>query len=144
MSAALPPPPPKLVPTLTDVVGFTLDGETDESDAAPVAVEHGPRSAEVMQLRPVSPASSSGAADAAYAADAADAVNEAELTQRVLVDVQRQIDRMFEFRMRESVGPVFARLLDAFLIETREELNRTLHDVVRRAVAQELARHRPR
>ncbi len=135
MSAALPPPPPKLVPTLTDVVGFSLDGESEDADAAPAQVDPVPRSAEVMQLRPVPPA---------LAADAADAVNEAELTQRVLVDVQRQIDRMFEFRMRESVGPVFAKLLDAFLIETREELNRTLHDVVRRAVAQELARHRPR
>jgi hypothetical protein len=135
MSAALPPPPPKLVPTLTDVVGFSLDGESEDADAALAQVDPVPRSAEVMQLRPVPPA---------LAADAADAVNEAELTQRVLVDVQRQIDRMFEFRMRESVGPVFAKLLDAFLIETREELNRTLHDVVRRAVAQELARHRPR
>jgi hypothetical protein len=135
MSAALPPPPPKLVPTLTDVVGFSLDGESEDADAAPAQVDPVPRSAEVMQLRPVPPA---------LAADAADAFNEAELTQRVLVDVQRQIDRMFEFRMRESVGPVFAKLLDAFLIETREELNRTLHDVVRRAVAQELARHRPR
>jgi hypothetical protein len=131
-------PPPKLVPTLTDVVGFSLDPEAESSAVdAPAAhpstpTEPAPRSADVMQLRPSLPPLP------------ADAVDEAELTQRVLVDVQRQIDRMFEFRMRESVGPVFARLLDAFLIETREELNKTLHDVVRRAVAQELARHRPR
>lgn len=131
-------PPPKLVPTLTDVVGFSLDPEAESSAVeAPAAypstpAEPAPRSADVMQLRPSLPPLP------------ADAVDEAELTQRVLVDVQRQIDRMFEFRMRESVGPVFARLLDAFLIETREELNKTLHDVVRRAVAQELARHRPR
>ncbi|RZS57991.1 hypothetical protein [Sphaerotilus mobilis] len=126
-------PPPKLVPTLTDVVGFSLDGEHPPSDpgADPSSLAS-PRSADVMQLRPhQNPA-------------AADGVDEEELTQRVLIDVQRQIDRMFEFRMRESVGPVFARLLDAFLTETREELNKTLHDVVRRAVAQELARHRPR
>ncbi len=131
-------PPPKLVPTLTDVVGFSLDPEAESSAVdAPAArpstpTEPAQRSADVMQLRPSLPPLP------------ADAVDEAELTQRVLVDVQRQIDRMFEFRMRESVGPVFAKLLDAFLIETREELNRTLHDVVRRAVAQELARHRPR
>ncbi len=133
MSAALPPSPPKLVPTLTDVVGFALDGENAPAEAvsdAPAATA--PRSAEVMQLRPQQHAATP------------DGIDENELTQRVLVDVQRQIDRMFEFRMRESVGPVFARLLDAFLIETREELNKTLHDVVRRAVAQELARHRPR
>lgn len=131
----MPQQPPKLVPTLTDVVGFTLDADAvaDAATGAPASwVDPEPRSAEVMPLRPgLGPVGEQ-------------AVDEAELTQRVLVDVQRQIDRMFEFRMRESVGPVFAKLLDAFLIETREELNKTLHDVVRRAVAQELARHRPR
>jgi hypothetical protein len=130
------PQPPKLVPTLTDVVGFSLESEAPVVEPAdphpPLAAEPAPRSADVMLLRP------------GLAPPAEDAVDEAELTQRVLVDVQRQIDRMFEFRMRESVGPVFARLLDAFLTETREELNKTLHDEVRRAVAQELARHRPR
>ena len=133
MSAALPPPPPKLVPTLTDVVGFSFDGENPPSDAGTESASiAAPRSADVMQLRPLQNAAGP------------DGIDEEELTQRVLTDVQRQVDRMFEFRMRESVGPVFARLLDAFLIETREELNKTLHDVVRRAVAQELARHRPR
>ncbi|MGY0194567.1 hypothetical protein ACWA7J_05760 [Leptothrix sp. BB-4] len=127
-------PPPKLVPTLTDVVGFSLDAESSATSppAASPAPETPPRSADVMQLRPLPSAGNP------------DGIDENELAQRVLSDVQRQIDRMFEYRMRESVGPVFARLLDAFLIETREELNRTLQDVVRRAVAQELARHRPR
>ncbi|MDP4300520.1 hypothetical protein [Leptothrix discophora] len=136
MTAAL-PPPPKLVPTLTDVVGFSLDAETASGQAVAVDAPESspqapPRSADVMQLRPLQNAAMP------------DGIDENELAQRVLADVQRQIDRMFEYRMRESVGPVFARLLDAFLIETREELNKTLHDVVRRAVAQELARHRPR
>jgi hypothetical protein len=133
MTAAL-PPPPKLVPTLTDVVGFSLEADASPTapEPSPATTEPPPRSADVMQLRPLQNAA------------IADGIDENELAQRVLADVQRQIDRMFEYRMRESVGPVFARLLDAFLIETREELNKTLHDVVRRAVAQELARHRPR
>lgn len=136
MSAAMPPPPPKAVPTLTEVVGYT-EAEPAAPPSAPLPLDApAPRAASVTLLRPVE--------DLPAEPPAESAVDEAELTQRVLADVQRQIDRMFEFRMRESVGPVFARLLDAFLVETREELNATLRDVVRRAVAQELARQRSR
>ena len=67
-----------------------------------------------------------------------------ELVQRVLADVQRQIDLMLEHRLREALTPALARLTDALLRETRAELASTLRDVVTRAVAQELSRHRDR
>jgi hypothetical protein len=72
------------------------------------------------------------------------AVAESQITQQVLSDVQRQVDRMFEYRLRESLGPALARLTDQFIEETRNELALTLRDIVRRAVAQELARLRSR
>jgi hypothetical protein len=62
----------------------------------------------------------------------------------VLLDVQRQIDLMLETRLRETLAPALARLTDALIRETRNELASTLRDVVVRAVSQELSRHRSR
>jgi hypothetical protein len=70
--------------------------------------------------------------------------SEQELTQRVLANVQRQIDLMLEQRLREAMSPALARLTDAVLREVRAELASALRDVVSRAVAQELSRHRER
>jgi alkylhydroperoxidase family enzyme len=70
--------------------------------------------------------------------------SEHELVQRVLGNVQRQIDLMLEQRLREALAPALARLTDALLREVRGELTPVLRDVVARAVAQELSRHRDR
>lgn len=70
--------------------------------------------------------------------------SEAQITQRVVQDVQRQVDSMLEFRLREAMGPLLARHTDALVEDLRQELSRTLRDVVARAVAQELARQRQR
>ena len=96
------PPPPKKVPTLTEIVGQAVD------TPAP-----GP-------------------------------LDEQELTRRVLGNVQRQIDLLLEQRLREAMAPALARLTDALLRETRSELASALRDIVSRAVAQELSRHRDR
>ncbi|URI06662.1 hypothetical protein MW290_12215 [Aquincola tertiaricarbonis] len=70
--------------------------------------------------------------------------DEQHLTQRVLADVQRQIDLMLEYRLREALAPAMARLTEALVHEARSELASTLRDVVARAVAQELGRQRGR
>jgi len=70
--------------------------------------------------------------------------SEDELVAQVLADLQRQIDLMIETRMREALTPALARLTDALVREARGELASTLRDVVTRAVAQELSRHRAR
>ena len=75
---------------------------------------------------------------------AAPAASEQELVQRVLANVQRQLDLLLEQRLREAMAPVLARLTDALLREARGELAAALRDVVSRAVAQELSRHRDR
>jgi len=69
---------------------------------------------------------------------------EAELTEQVLAQVQRQVDLMIEYRMREALTPLLARATDNLVRDARNELASTLRDVVARAVAQELTRHRNR
>lgn len=76
--------------------------------------------------------------------DAPPAVSEAQLAHRVLSDVQRQIDSMLEFRLKEAMAPLLARHTEAIARDLRDELNRTLKDVVARSVAQELAKLRQR
>ncbi|MEX8496818.1 MAG: hypothetical protein AB3X41_06260 [Leptothrix ochracea] len=71
-------------------------------------------------------------------------VDAERITQQVLTDLHRQVDRMFEFRVRESVAPAVERMVDRLILELRDELTATLLDVVRKAVAQEMARQRLR
>ncbi|MBC7699345.1 hypothetical protein [Aquabacterium sp.] len=69
-------------------------------------------------------------------------VSEAQLSQRILTDVQRQIDSMLEFRLRESMQPLLAQFTETLMQDLRDELSRTMRDVVTRAVAQEAAKLR--
>ncbi len=75
---------------------------------------------------------------------AAPPVNDEQMIQRVLADVQRQVDLMLEYRLREVLTPILARAADSVIRDARTELASTLRDVVARAVAQELSRHRSR
>lgn len=77
------------------------------------------------------------------AVDAA-ALDERRIASQVLADVQRQIDLMLEYRLRDALAPAMARLTDALVHEARTELASTLRDVVARAVAAELHRRRGR
>lgn len=67
-----------------------------------------------------------------------------QFAQRVLTDVQRQIDLMLEYRLREVLGPILARAADTVIKEARQDVATTLKDVIVRAVAQELTRQRLR
>lgn len=117
------PPPPTRVPTLTEVV----------------ALPETPPAAGVVGV----PAPAPVAAPPVPAAPAR-ALDEDELVQRVLADVQRQVELMLEVKLREALAPVLTRATDALMREARNELASTLREVVARAVAQELARHRGR
>jgi hypothetical protein len=125
--SAGPSVPPDRVPTLTEVVAWP-------EPAAP------PMPASPADAPARSPAESgSGAAHVAPAS-----LNEEQLTQRVLIDLQRQMDLMLDYRLREVLTPLLARAADGIVREARGELASTLRDVVERAVALELARHRTR
>jgi hypothetical protein len=51
---------------------------------------------------------------------------------------------MLEYRLREAIGPALARASDALIREVRSDLASAMRELVARAVAQELARHRGR
>ena len=123
--------PPQRVPTLTEVVQLPA-AVPDAVDAA-VAEAAGP---ELVVSQVV--------ASPVVSAPVVRSPDEADLAQRVLFDVQRQIDLMLEYRLREALGPVLARISEAVIREARDELASTLRDVVARAVAQEITRHRGR
>ncbi|HXD05245.1 MAG TPA: hypothetical protein VN680_04310 [Burkholderiaceae bacterium] len=116
--------PPRQVPTLTEVV-------------EPPALWPRP------EAKPQPPVATPGATAQAPATTAAE-LDEARIAERVLSELQRNIDVILEPRLREAVGPVLARLSDALIRELREELTASLRDVVHRAVAQEIARNRAR
>jgi len=71
-------------------------------------------------------------------------VTEAQLAHRVLGVVQKQIDGMLDFRLREAMTPILQRHTDALVRELRDELKQTMQDVITRAVAQEMAKVRQR
>jgi hypothetical protein len=67
-----------------------------------------------------------------------------QLVRTVLHDLQRHVDMMLEYRLRASLTPLLTQLADNLVRELRQELASTLHDVVKRAVNQEMVRRRKR
>lgn len=128
--------PPDRVPTLTEVVAWPA-----EAEPADVAAEAAQAAAVPVMLAVAEPVQ---AMDTTPARAVLPAITEAQLTQHILTDVQRQIDLMLEYRLREALAPVLARATDNLVRESRSELASTLRDVVARAVAQEMSRHRSR
>ena len=117
-------PPQQGVPTLTEVVDWP--GISQPSGAIPAAA--GPAGvAPVGQM----------AAESVVSLP-----SEEQLVQRVLADLQRQIDLMLEYRLREALAPLLARATDSLIRDARGELASTLRDVVTRAVTQQMAKHR--
>jgi hypothetical protein len=118
-----------LAPTLTEVVEawesgpMPQDGLRGAADAAKT---------EVVDVVAPAPAPTPQAAS----------LNEDQIVQRVLLDLQRQIDLMLEYRVREAMIPALTRATDALVLEARNELASTLRSIVAKSVAQELARHR--
>ncbi|HWP18633.1 MAG TPA: hypothetical protein VNO84_05860 [Burkholderiaceae bacterium] len=139
------PVPPRQVPTLTEVIA------PPAAEPPPVSEPAGPGPRADPLPAPASPggagaavAPTAGAAAVSRTASEPRAHQEEQITERVLADLQRQIDMMLEYRLREMLTPALARVADQLIRETRAELAGTLRDVVARAVAQELARLRGR
>ncbi len=144
---------PLHVPILTEVIEVR---DLVDSQAPPPLAP--PPMAHVLTLSEAVPAQSEGpavapplpvVAPASVFREAAMAplqpmIDEAQIAQRVLADVQRQIDGMLEYRLREALVPILARVSETLVRELRQELSKTMTDVVTRSVAQEVARQRPR
>ena len=108
-------------PTLTEVV--------DAWESAPMALD-------APKLEAANLATVASLASVAFLATAP---NEEQIVQRVMSEVQRQIDLMLEVRLREALMPVLARATDSLVLEARTELASTLQQVVKLSVATALA-----
>jgi hypothetical protein len=75
---------------------------------------------------------------------AAPAASDVQLTQRVLADLQRQVELMLEVRLREALAPILARASDALVRDARKELTAAMRDIVARSIAKELGRREDR
>lgn len=131
MSATGPAVPPDRVPTLTEVVAWpqTLGAPaTGEAQLALPAVDAGLPEADMLGASSAPPLR----------------LAEQKMIEGVLVEVERQVELMLDYRLRETLTPLLNRAADNIVREARTELASTLRDVVARAVAQELARHRIR
>ena len=87
------------------------------------------------------PAAGAGATPAARPPGGKPTPNEVQLTQRVLADLQRQVELMLEVRLREALAPLLARATDTLVRDARKELTAAMRDIVAKAIAKELGRH---
>lgn len=142
--------PPHRLPVLTEVVPTERDAGIPVGEVADAAPSFAPTApAALPPPPPVSHVARPAAAatmprSAPPAAPVAAPINEELVVQRVLMDVQRQLDLVFEYRLREMLAPTLARIADSLIRDTRNELATTLREIVSRAVAQELQRQRGR
>lgn len=132
--------PPGRLPTLTEVVRI-------DEVAAPVP----PRSVTPVGALPVVPPAASEPVVEATAPEAVDAAwpepgspQAEQLVDEVLDAVQRRIDLLFEYRVREALVPALGRVAELLVQESRDTLADMLREVVGKAVAQELAARRRR
>jgi len=160
-------PHPANVPTLTEVIELTPEGSplipsaplVVESPLVAPDVEFVPATLPELEPEPAVPAPMASPPlptamvplasiphvhPGAQFEPAEPEVSEAQLSHRVLTDVQRQIDSMLEFRLRESMQPLLAQFTETLMQDLRDELSRTMRDVVTRAVAQEMSKLRNR
>ena len=126
------------VPTLTEVVARA------ESTAVDVRLDEGPMGEATVVVLPDAQALAPPSEPTARSTVAPAPRGETQFVHDVLADVQRQVELMLEYRMRESLAPILARATDMMIRDARSQLANTLHEMVARAVAQEMARHRDR
>lgn len=147
MRPTVPPQqPPQRVPVLTEVVVLPKAqpvAEVDEFPPLPVDpafAETAPAPMGRPEPHAPPPRAASAAPVQAAVSPPAVAIDEARVVQRVLADLDKQLDLMFEHRLRESLSPVLARMTDSLVREMRAQLAANLREMVARAVSLELDR----
>lgn len=138
------PQPPQRVPVLTEVVVLPKARPVVEDDEFP-PIPSDPAFAATAPaplgtIEPVAPVPAPVPAPIPATPAAAPPVDEARVVQRVLADLDKQLDLMFEHRLRESLSPVLARMTDSLVREMRTQLAANLREMVARAVSLELDR----
>lgn len=136
-----PPQPPQRVPVLTEVVMLPKAQpavEVDEFPPLPADPAFAATAPSPLGRPEAGVAPKSAAPVPAPVAPVG--IDEARVAQRVLADLDKQLDLMFEHRLRESLSPVLARMTDSLVREMRAQLAANLREMVARAVSLELDR----
>jgi hypothetical protein len=143
-----PAQPPQRVPVLTEVVvlpktapAAVVDDEYPPIPPDPAYAETAPAPFGGRESLPPAPVP---VPPAAAVPPAAMAIDEARVVQRVLADLDKQLDLMFEHRLREALTPVLTRMTDSLVREMRNQLAVHLREMVAKAVSLELDRQQKR
>jgi hypothetical protein len=146
LKPTVPQQPPQRVPVLTEVVVLPKAPPVVEVDEFPPL----PVDRAFAETAPTPMGGAQPAVPPVHAAApppvvtpvpvVAAGVDEARVVQRVLADLDKQLDLMFEHRLRESLSPVLARMTDSLVREMRTQLAANLREMVARAVSLELDR----
>ncbi len=135
--------PPVGLPVLTEVV--VMDEVDDDLDAV-IDAAHGLSGDDTFEV--TQPAAlDMGLVDDGeelHAHVSTEVLSEQLIVERVLADLDKQVDLMFEHRLRETLAPVLARMTDTLVREMRNQLAVSLREMVERAVSLELDRHHKR
>lgn len=135
------PFPVERLPTLTEVVELA---QTQQPPAREKAVATPVDAASLVDL-PVNLAGDSPIHSGVKTSSAQPdpvVITEEQVINRVLTDLQLQIDLMLESRLREVLAPLLERATEVLVRDARSELASTLHAAVALAVTKELERHR--
>ena len=130
-------PPPGSIPTLTEVVSWPAVVPPVTAPAAVAPVEAAP--VPMPMPMPMPEPAPTPIPHGPVPAPVVQAINEVQLQQRVLADIQKQVDLMLDVRLREALAPALARATDALVRDARKELASTLRDIVAKAVEREIA-----
>jgi hypothetical protein len=129
------PQPPQRVPVLTEVVVLpTVEPVAEVDEFPPIPVDP------AFAATAPTPMGGPEYATPPIALAVAPQLDEARVVQRVLADLDKQLDLMFEQRLRESLSPVLARMTDSLVREMRTQLAANLREMAARAVSLELDR----
>lgn len=150
-----PAQPPRSVPVLTEVVVLpkaSVEATVDE-DYPPISLDPAyaataPAPLDELDLNiprtPPAAAVPPPAVRPPAAVPPVAGLDEARVVQRVMADLDKQLDLMFEQRLREALTPVLTRMTDSLVRELRGQLAQHLREMVAKAVSLELDRHQKR
>lgn len=131
-------PPPGSIPTLTEVVPWP---NVALPASPPAPLQSQPQSTAISPAPELAPGAAAAPARVPVAvAPEPPTVGEAEFVQRVMLDMQRQIEQLLEVRLREALAPAVVRATDTLAREARKELTGALRDIATQAVRRELER----
>lgn len=131
--------PPVSVPTLTEVVEWAPAVPPPPLDAVPTLHDEVPVLCDAAWLVERTTPTPTPTQPQAFTP-----VDEAQLTQRILEQIEQQLDTLFSERLSPLMLAVLDRAVEELAAHARNELASTLPGIVSQAVSQELSQRQDR